>query len=97
MKSIMQVNKNQCYRCKRYIQTEEHHIFGGVANRPKSEKYGLKVYLCHDCHNRDKKHKSIHFDKEEMLKLHQEGQLIYMKYYNKTIDDFRKEFKINYL
>lgn len=97
MNSILQTNKNQCYKCKRYIKTEEHHIFGGVANRSKSEKYGLKVYLCHDCHNRDKKHKSIHFDKEEMLKLHQEGQLAFMKYYNKTKDDFRTIFGRSYI
>ena len=96
MNSILQNDKSYCYRCHRYIKTEEHHIFG-ASNRNKSEKYGLKVYLCHDCHNRDKKHKSIHFDKDEMLKLHQEGQKAYMEYYDKTIDDFRDEFGRNYL
>ena len=28
---------------------EEHHVFGGY-NRKKSEKYGLKVYLCPEHH-----------------------------------------------
>ncbi|MBO5138938.1 MAG: hypothetical protein J6B89_04830 [Bacilli bacterium] len=29
---------------------EKHHIFGGVANRPKSEKYGLFVWLSEKQH-----------------------------------------------
>ena len=30
---------------------DRHHIFPGTANRKKSEKYGLVVYLCHNrCH-----------------------------------------------
>lgn len=97
MNSILQNDSSKCFKCKRTIKTEEHHIFGGNPNRAKSEKYGLKVYLCHDCHNRDKKHKSIHFDKDEMLKLHQIGQKAFMQYYNKTKDEFRKEFGKNYL
>lgn len=97
MNSILQRDKSHCFRCNRIIKTEEHHIFGGNPNRQNSEKYGLKVYLCHDCHNRDKKHKSIHFDKEEMLKLHKIGQQVFMNYYNKTSDEFREIFGRNYL
>lgn len=87
----------KCFRCHKIGKMEEHHIFDGNPNRKLSEKYGLKVHLCHDCHNRDKKHKSIHFDKEEMLKLQQLGQKAFMQYYNKTIDDFRDIFGKNYL
>lgn len=96
MNSILQDDKSRCFKCGITCKTEEHHIFGAM-NRNKSERYGLKVYLCHNCHNRDKKHKSIHFDKDEMLKLHQIGQKTYMEYYNKTKKDFRKEFGKNYL
>lgn len=49
MKSILQ-NTKVCYLCGRRTGLEEHHIFGGVANRKISEKYGLKVWLCHECH-----------------------------------------------
>ena len=49
MKSIIRTKKGQCYLCGRYGPTEEHHIFGG-ANRTLSEKYGLKVHLCPECH-----------------------------------------------
>jgi len=44
-----------CYACGREgIDLEEHHIFYGTANRRQSEKYGLKVHLCIDCHRRPK-------------------------------------------
>lgn len=97
MNSILQKDKTKCFRCGSYVFLEEHHIFGGKANRSKSEKYGLKVYLCHNCHNRDKKHKSIHFDKEEMLKLHKIGEQAFIDHYKKTKEDFRNIFGRNYL
>lgn len=97
MNSILQNDKSKCFRCKRFIKTEEHHIFDGNPNRKLSEKYGLKVYLCYDCHNRDYKHKSIHFDAEEMLKLHKIGEQAFIDYYKKTKEDFIEIFKRNYL
>lgn len=34
---------------------DRHHIFPGTANRKKSEKYGLVVYLCHNrCHTQQR-------------------------------------------
>ena len=51
-KSIMEDPKNRaCWACGAYAP-EEHHVFYGVANRKKSEKYGLKVHLC-SRHHRD--------------------------------------------
>lgn len=97
MISILQSDKSKCFRCNRICRCEEHHIFDGVRNRSKSEKYGLKVYLCHNCHNRDAKHKSIHFDADEMLKLQKIGQLAFMNYYKKSADEFRELFGKNYL
>ena len=97
MNSILQTDKTKCFRCGRTIKTEEHHIFDGNPGRKNSEKYGLKVYLCHNCHNRDYKHKSIHFDANEMLKLQQIGQRAFMDHYNKTIEEFREIFGKNYL
>ena len=55
-KSILQSDK-ECYLCrKRYnLRTtrglEEHHILFGRGRRELSERYGLKVWLCHDHHN----------------------------------------------
>lgn len=44
-----------CYRCGRPA-TDRHHVFGGNHNRHMSEKYGLVVYLCRDCHNLAHRH-----------------------------------------
>lgn len=53
MKSILQQKDGTCYLCGKLLAdpvvhgyTEEHHVFGGTANRKLSERYGLKVYLC---------------------------------------------------
>ncbi len=43
-------DQKYCYLCGAVTGLEEHHVFGGVANRKISEKYGLKVWLCHDHH-----------------------------------------------
>lgn len=48
-KSIIS-NEKECFLCGRQINLERHHIMAGTANRKLSEKYGLWVYLCHDCH-----------------------------------------------
>lgn len=57
MKSILHdKTAKTCYLCallnsdyNTRSNLEEHHIFGGY-NRAKSEKYGLKVYLCPEHH-----------------------------------------------
>lgn len=48
-KSIIS-NEKECFICGRQTNLERHHIMSGTANRKLSEKYGLWVYLCHDCH-----------------------------------------------
>ena len=79
-----------CYICGKPA-CERHHIFGG-ANRPKSEKYGLVVWLCRDCHN------EVHFgkkSKEYMEFLREEGQKMFER---KNPDlDFQSIFHCNYL
>lgn len=49
MKSIIQ-HKKICYFCRTTRNLESHHIFFGEKNRKWSEKYGLKVWLCHYDH-----------------------------------------------
>ena len=46
-------------------------MFAGRANRPISEKYGLTVMLCHECHTGTE---GAQYDKEKNLKLKQEAQ-----------------------
>ena len=81
MTSVIHTKKGECYLCGRYCQTQEHHIFGGP-NRSVSEKYGLKVQLCLDCHlGKDGVHGGT--DKAINLKkgLHKCGQLVFESYY----------------
>ena len=58
--SILQ-DKKECYRCGSYRFLESHHIFG-ASNRKKSEQYGFKVWLCHNCHNEPPD--GVHFNKD---------------------------------
>lgn len=90
-KSIMHNKADRtCYLCmlleddatpKRYL--EEHHIFGGQANRRLSEKYGLKVYLCRAHHEGDMYGHmyAVHHPEcnEYQELLHREGQVAFMR------------------
>ena len=48
-RSILQDEK-RCWICGSVIGLECHHIMSGTANRKLSERYGLKVWLCHEHH-----------------------------------------------
>ena len=93
MKSILQED-SKCFFCKSNSWLEQHHVFGG-ANRNKSEKYGLTVILCHFCHNEPPN--GVHHNAYRNKRLKEIAQEVYMQYYNKTIEEFIKEFGKNYL
>lgn len=88
----------ECFLCKRNgrgDRLERHHIFG-AANRKKSEKYGLVVYLCGNrCHRLGEY--SVHQNAEVMDYLHKYGQEKAMKEQGWTTEQFVKEFGKNYL
>ncbi len=92
MNSIIQLDTTKCFLCGRHKWLEEHHIFGGY-NRRKSEIYGLKVKLCHWCHNEPPN--GAHHNKETMQYLHEIGQRTFEAYYPE--EDFIKIFGRNYL
>ena len=89
-KSIMITEKGKCYICRRFIQTEEHHIFEG-ANRKASEKYGLKLDVCRFCH------RDIHDHPAKHAYLKPAAQYRAMYVYGWTIEDFRKRFRKSYI
>lgn len=93
MKSIIQ-DKKECYFCKTTQNLEDHHIFFGTANRKVSEKYGLKVWLCHDHHTGT--NESVHQSKlmDRCLKIL--GQEFYECNYGDR-NDFRRDFGKSYL
>ena len=97
MESIIQTDKTHCYICGRnarsdYHGLDEHHCFFG-ANRKNSEKYGIKVYICHDkCHLN-----GVHKDAELNRYLQAKVQKKAMKHYGWSVEQFREIFGKNYL
>lgn len=94
MKSIIQEEK-KCYICGKNGNLDPldmHHVYGG-AERNNSEKYGLKVWLCHNnCHLN-----GVHADANLNRKLKAEIQQIAMEYYDWAIEDFRNIFRRSYI
>lgn len=92
-KSIIQPEEpRQCFLCGSVRTLERHHVFGAY-NRPKSEKYGLTVLLCHDCHNEPPL--GAHHNKQTMDYLHRVGQQAFEATYPDK--DFLSIFGRNYL
>lgn len=94
MDSIIQKNPHRCFICGSHRDLEWHHVYGG-AMRDKSEKYGLKVRLCHYCHNEPPN--GVHQNKEIRLKLQAFAQRKAMEHYGWSKEDFRKEFYKSYV
>lgn len=97
-KSIIQKDKSYCYLCGMNANLEpldEHHVFNG-ANKTKSEKYGLKVYLHHEkCHIFGKQ--SVHGNAYVGKDLKARVQRIAMAHYGWSIEDFRRIFGKSYI
>ena len=90
-KSIMQT-EHECYLCGRRFGLERHHVLAGTANRRLSEKYGLWVYLCHNCHTGNG---GAQYEKELNLRLKREAQEAFERKYDG--ESFRDIFGKNYL
>ena len=97
MKSVIQPERNRCYICGRnahadYFGLDEHHVYFG-SHRKTSERFGLKVYLCHDsCHLN-----GVHKDAKLNRALQAKVQRIAMKFYKWDMDTWRAIFGRNYL
>ena len=91
-KSIMQDSK-RCYFCGRQVGLEEHHIFGGVANRKLSERYGLKIWCC-DYHHRDPKN-GVQYNREVNQKMKQLAQIAFEARHSH--EEWMQVFRKNYL
>ena len=94
-KSIMVTEKGKCFLCRKFCKTEKHHIFGGSGRRRLSERYGLWVYLCHNCHNEPPD--GVHFNGTSDLILKVQAQRTAMHVYGWTIEQFRKLFRKSYI
>lgn len=93
MKSIIST-ENRCYLCGSRHWIEIHHVYGG-SNRDASEAYGLKVPLCHYCHNEPPN--GVHQNRERREALQASVQKIAMETHGWSIDDFREIFHKSYV
>lgn len=92
-KSIIKQTEGQCFLCGRTGYLEEHHIFFGEKHRRLSEKYGLKVRICPNCH-RDSQD-GVHSSREKADELRRIGQRAFEEKYGR--EKFLKVFGKNYL
>ncbi len=99
MKSIIQSEK-ECFICRVNYDVKttnglhEHHIFEGTARRKQSEKYGLKIWLCHRHHTTDPRY-SIHYQKQLDLELKQLAQKKFEESHSR--EEFIEHFIKSYL
>ena len=91
MDSILQTEK-ECWFCGATYGLEEHHIFAGVANRKISEKYGLKVWLCHRHHTGAD---GAQYDRALNLRLKQDAQKAFERTH--THEEWMNLIRKNYL
>lgn len=82
-------NKRYSERCHR------HEIFFGTANRKKSIKYGLVVFIEPEFHNTTAY--GVHFNNDLKQQMQKFAQQAAMKYYELSTEDFINIFGKNYL
>lgn len=82
----------ECFICKSTYCLETHHIMNG-ANKKASEKYGLLVKVCANCHTLSPN--SIHRDSKVLRALKEAGQQNFEQ--SNTREDFMRIFGRNYL
>ena len=91
MKSIIS-NEKRCYVCGTTFDLARHHLYFG-ANRKKSEKYGLWVYLCGRHHNMSGE--GVHYNIALNLELKRLGQKKFEELYSH--EEFVRQFGKSYL
>lgn len=93
MNTVLQSEK-ACYVCGTTYNLHSHHVLFGTSNRKKSEKYGLKVWLCAYHHNMS--NDGVHFNKALDLRLKKTAQEYFEEHYGSR-ESFRNEFGRSYL
>lgn len=85
----------QCYVCNTKNNLHLHHIIFGK-NRKKADEDGLVVYLCYEHHEGTY---GVHGKNGHKLdiELKKQAELYWLKYNNKTEEDFIKRYGKNYL
>ena len=81
---------DNCYICGGRA-TETHHVFAGRGRRQLSDRYGLVVRLCRDCHD------DVHRHPARYEWLHEDFQRKAMQEQGWTIQEFIDRFGKNYI
>ena len=92
MNSIIQSDK-RCYITGAEYGLDEHHVFKG-SRRKASERYGLKVWLCHDIHM------AMHDHRKPFDTLENDLKVIAQEMFEAnggTREEFMQAFGANYL
>lgn len=88
----LQSNK-ECFFCGRTDSLHHHEVFYGTANRKKSIKWGLQVWLCPEHHNMSSQ--GVHMNHERDMILKKYAQKVFETEYGR--DKFIEIFHKNYL
>lgn len=91
-KSIICEDMEHCMVCSSPY-AEVHHVIYGTANRKLSEKYGLKVPLCHKHHTGSA---GVHFNRDFDMHLKKLAQERFEAKYGAS-ESFREVFGRNYI
>lgn len=90
-KSILQQSE-RCFLCGRTAGLFTHHVIGGTANRKLSEKYGLTVRLCLDCHTGPD---GVHMNRAKADSLKRLAQIAFEARHSH--EEWMETFRKNYL
>ena len=95
MDTIIQ-DTRECYRCGKTEPLQIHHLLAGSYRGNKkhpygAEKYGLKIYLCPECH------RFVHDHEDIMREYRKMAQLKAMEFYGWSVDDFIRKVGRNFL
>lgn len=82
--------QQRCVHCGKGNNLHRHHIYPG-SFRNASEKYGLTIYLCFNCHDQ------IHRDPQMMKTYQNYYQRLAMNYYHWSIEDWIQNIGKNFL
>lgn len=86
MRSIITEINDRCFICGSRRNLAVHHCWHGFANRKLADEDGLVVTLCQKCHT------DLHDKGLEDRWLMGVAQKAWMKYYGKSVDEFRKRY-----
>lgn len=92
------MTKMKCFLCGadgRAVPLERHHLIEGNGRRQLSEKYGLVVLLCPDCHRNGPW--AAHRSRETMEYLHRYAERKWLEENDGEEEDFIRIFGKNYL